>query len=101
MNGADWRTPWGHLIDHGEIQITVQRHGQGAGYRRRGHDERIRVFAFRHELHPLDDAEAMLFINDDQTQPLEYRVLFDKSMSSNDNLNFAGCNPLQYCLLLG
>src|SRR5262249_34000589 len=100
MGRADRRTAWRHLIDDGQIKIAVQTHRKCAWNRCGGHDQRIRILALRHNLQPLHDAEAMLFINDGETKLLERNLTFAKRMRSDKKIDFAGSRLLQQLLFL-
>jgi len=65
------------LIDHADVQVAIERHGQRARDGRGGHHQHVR----RHRclgLHPraLRHAEAVLLIDHHQPQPFEHhRIL--------------------------
>ena len=89
---ANGRAAGRHFVNHGEIEVSIKRHGQRARNRCRRHDEGVRVLTFGDELQALHDSESMLLIDDYQTKPVEDRMLLDQRMCPNDNLNLATCN---------
>ncbi len=60
---AGWK-----FVDHGEIEIAVERERESARDGSGGHHEDVRRRAFFHEAFALQDAEAVLFIDDDEAR---------------------------------
>ena len=84
-----YRLPAGwQLIDNGGIEIGLSGHRECSGYRRRRHDELVRVtltrFAFLPQRHALMHTEAMLFIDDDQCELFECNAFLKQGMRPND-----------------
>ena len=67
--GLDGLTPWGKLVNDGDIQVSVERHRQRARYGRGTHDEDVGMdlLALLPQPRPLDDSEAVLLVDDRQT----------------------------------
>src|SRR5687767_11369982 len=64
----DRRAARRQLVDHRNVEITVDRHRERAWNRRRGHDEHVRIEAARAQFGALHDAETMLFVDDYETE---------------------------------
>ena len=56
------------FVDHGNIEIAVERHGERARNRRCGHDQHVRRHALLHQLKPLHHTETMLLVDDYKAQ---------------------------------
>ena len=59
------------LVDHRDIEVAYAVIASVRGYRRRGHDELVRVAAFRSFLaqaHALVHAKAMLLVDDHERE---------------------------------
>ncbi len=52
----------------GYVQIAIERQRERSGNRCGGHDQDVRVEALLAERRPLQDAEAMLLIDDNQAE---------------------------------
>lgn len=68
------------LVDNRGVQIGVGGHRQGAGDRRGGHDQLMRVepllLTFLPQRQPLMHAEAVLFVNNHQRQAVKLHLLW-------------------------
>ncbi len=78
-----------HLIDDGDIEIPVYRHGQGSRNRGRGHDENIRDQSLFPQRRPLNNAEAMLLVDHHQSQAAEGDPFLDQGMGSDGDIDLA------------
>ena len=67
----DGRPAWRQLVEHAYVEIAVERERQGAGNRRGGHHQYIGLglIGLLHQPEPLQDAEAVLLIDDDEAEP--------------------------------
>ena len=83
-----------HLVDHRDVHVGVQRHRERPWNRRRGHDQLMRQHTFRAQRHALVNAEAVLFVDDDERELCELDVPLKQRMRSDDDERFAACNRL-------
>ena len=59
--------PGRKLVDNGDVQVAIDRHGQGAGYRRGCHHKHVGSYCvFRPKAGTLAHAEAVLLVDDGQ-----------------------------------
>ncbi len=89
------------FIEHGDVQVSVQserertRNGSGS------ENENVRGMAVRsgfvHELFSLQDAEAMLFVDGDESEAREGDVIFDQGVGADYKLRFAVRDALERC----
>ena len=75
-----------HLIDHRNIEIAVNGHGQRARNRRRRHDQNIRRRFARRQPGPLRHAELVLLIDDGEAEILERNTLVKQRMRPDDDI---------------
>ena len=68
--GPDLAAPWGLLIKHADVEVAVQGEPEGAGDGRGGHHQQVWIATLAQESLPLGHAEAVLFVDDDQSEPL-------------------------------
>ena len=54
------------LVENGDVQIAVDDERERARYRRRGHDEHMRLLPLADERRALADTEAVLLVGDDE-----------------------------------
>ncbi len=73
----------GKFVDGGNVEVAVDGHGEGAGDGGCGHDEDVGGNAFLHEAETLHDAEAMLFVDDDEAEFLEFDILFNEGVGAD------------------
>ena len=78
-----------HFINHGEIEVAVERESERAGDGSSGHHKNVRRIALLGEALALEDAETMLLVHDDHAELFEYDGIFDQGMRADDNLCFA------------
>src|SRR5438445_221011 len=94
------------LVELGEAEAfgMLDDHDGGVGdvhadFDDSGGDEDMRSVAvgggFVHQALALEDAEAMLLVNGDETETGECDVVFDERVGANDELGFAGANALE------
>jgi len=50
---------------------------------------------FIHQALALQDAEAMLFVNGDKSEPCEFHIVFNQRVRADDKLGFAGANAIE------
>src|SRR5258708_1238198 len=95
----DWRAGGGEFVEDGDVEIAVEGERKRARDGRGGEDENVRRVAvgggFIHQTLALEDAEAMLFVDRDETEARELHVIFDEGVRANDQLCFAGADALQ------
>ena len=88
-HGDDGLAARRQLVEHGDVEVPVQRQGQGARDRRGGHHEHIGPLALAAEGGPLGHAEAVLLIHDAEAQPLESHPFLDQRMGADDTADRA------------
>ncbi len=87
MQGFDGFAAGRQFVDHRNIQITVQGHGQGPGDRCGCHDQHMggnRILA--PQPGPLLHSEAVLFIDHHQAQVVKPDCIFDQCMGTDQNI---------------
>ena len=86
------------LVDNRGVQIGVGGHCQGAGDRRGGHDQLMRVepllLTFFPQRQPLMHAEAVLFVDNHQRQAVKLHLLLEDGVSADNHLHFAAGDSL-------
>ena len=89
--GCDGRASGRQLIQYAQIQIAVERQGQRARNRRRGHHQHVwlSLIGLLHQLESLQHAEAVLLVDHDEAQPVELDFLFDERVRADDQLRLA------------
>ena len=92
----DRRAPGRQFINGRHFQVRVIRHGQRARNRRGRHHQLMRhvraavgIHALVAQREALADAETMLFIDNDKTEPREMHGILEDRMRANDELRRA------------
>src|SRR5260370_23473188 len=87
------------FVEDRDVKIAVEREREGARNGCGGEDENVgRVpvrGGFVHEALALQDSEAMLFVDRDETEPSELDIVFNEGVRANDELRFAGADALE------
>src|SRR3954452_3116979 len=84
------RLPAGReLVDYGDVEVTVEGHGEGAGDRGGGHDEDVGGDALLDEAEALEDAKAVLLVNDGEAELVKADVLFEDGMGADHDVDEA------------
>src|SRR5436190_7383980 len=80
-----WSTAGGHLIDHRNCHLAIQRERESPRYRRGSHGQEMRpACAFASQQLPLARAEAMLLIDDCEPEVRKLDSLFDQRVRPDD-----------------
>src|SRR5450759_3038271 len=87
MFGDDGLAPGRHLVDHANVEIAVHRQSERARDRRGGHHQDVRRHALLHQAEALQDAEAMLLVDDGKAQILELDVLLDPRVRADGDVD--------------
>ena len=92
------RPSGGHLVDHGHLEITVQRHRECPRNRCCGHEQEVGdslalVLVAHHDA--LFHTKTMLLVHDGDPEGLEFDVLLDQRLSTECNVDGAICQPLE------
>ena len=87
-------------FDDAHIAQVDQRHMQCAWDRGRGHGQDIDLAAHLFEALFMDNAKALLFVNDQQAEVEEDDIFLQQAMGADDDIDFAKGQILQYLLLL-
>ena len=77
--------PCGHLINRGQIQITVKRETQRARNRRGRQHEQMRIISFTHELFALRDTKLVLLINDHEAELGQSKSTREQRVSADED----------------
>ena len=82
-----------HRADRGDVEIAEDGHGDRAGNRRRGQHERMRSRALRAQGFALLHPEAMLLVDDDESQIGEGGRFAEQCVRADDDQRLAGGDP--------
>ena len=97
-DGGHRSSAWRQLVDNRGVQIGVGGHRQGAGDRRGGHDQLMRVesllLTFLPQRQPLMHAEAVLFVDNHQRQAVKLHLLLEDGVGADNHLHFAAGDSL-------
>ena len=85
--GDDGLAAGRHLVDDADIEIAVHRHGEGARDGGGGHHENVGRDALLHEAEALQDAEAMLLVDDGEAEVLELDILLNQGVGADGDLH--------------
>ena len=98
MNGKDIFPARRQFVNHRDIEVPVQGHGEGAGDRRGRHNEDMGwaiAPVFLPETGALCHAEPVLFVNDSQAEALKGHVVFQQGMGSDQDMDGTGCEVFE------
>ena len=88
--GRDRRPPGRQFGQRGRLEIAEHGHGDRARDRRRGHDEQVRrLRGLAAQGVALLDAEAVLLVDDDETELGELDVVLDQRVRADDDARLA------------
>ena len=91
---AHGRPTWRQRVDHRHVEIGIGRHRERSRDRRRSHDQLMGIAARGEALFPqqqaLVHAEAVLLIDDHETQALKLDALLKQGVCADRNLRAAG-----------
>src|SRR5713101_353037 len=82
------------LVEDGNVEVAIESEREGARDGRGGEDEDVGG-GFVHQALALEDAEAVLLVNGDETEAGEGDVVFDEGVGADDELRFAGADALE------
>ena len=85
------------FIENADIKIAVNYKSESARYRRCRHNERMDVLAFKGERRALINAEAVLFVSNDESDVAKLNILRQKRVRTDGYLRFAAEQPLLCC----
>src|SRR5260370_9041293 len=87
------------FVKNGNVEVAIEGERKSARDGRGGEDENVRGVdmggGFVHEALTLEDAEAVMLVNGDETEAGEGDVVFDERVGADDELRFAGANALE------
>ena len=83
------------LIQHRDLQISIDHQRQRARNRRGGHDQQVRMIPLCRERRPLCDTEPVLLICDNQSQPAELHIIAEQRLCPNEHLCCSGSQIFQ------
>ena len=99
MGGADRFTSWWQLIDHTHVEITIERHGEGARNRGGSHHQYMgRVLALTPEFGALGYSETVLFINHHHAESGKLHCILDDSMGAYEDVDGAVKESVEHFL---
>ena len=101
----DGRAAGRKLVKDGDVEVAVKCERKRARNGRGGEDEDVRCVAvgsgFVHEAFALEDAEAVLLVDGDETEARELDLVFDERVGADDELRFASADAFERGLLFG
>ena len=90
MGGADGVASGRQLVDDGAVEVAVEGHSEGAGDGGGGHHEDVwRDEGLLPELGALFDAEAVLLVDDDESEVAEGDVVLDEGVGADEDVYLA------------
>jgi len=81
--------PERELVQHGHVEFAVQGERDRPRDGRRAHHQQIHVAPLLLDLRPLDDAKAVLLVDDDQAQRAERHRLLDQRVRPDKQVNLS------------
>src|SRR6266550_2256056 len=91
--GADLLPSGGQLVQHGQVEIPVDRLGQRPRDRRGGREQEMRIDALLAQRRPLPHAEAVLLVDHRESELLERDAFDDEGVRADDDVERAGLEP--------
>jgi len=87
----DRRATGGKLVENTDVEIAVERESQRAGNGGGCHDQDVGLGLIRllHQLEALQDAETMLFVDDDEAEVVEFNFFFNEGVGTDDQVCLA------------
>ena len=79
----------GFLIEHADVEVAVQGQPEGAGNGRGGHHQQVRIAALAQKPLALRHAEAVLLVDDDQSEALGQEARFDEGVGAHGEAHVA------------
>ncbi len=95
---VDGLTARGFFAQFGNIHVAEISEHQRARNRRRGHDQEINRFALGSERQPLMHTEAMLFIDDGESQIAKFHAFLKQRMGADQEIDFARFEFFEQCV---
>ena len=96
MYGLDRPSSRRKLVDHRDVEVAVEGHGQRAGNRRGGHHEDVRrLLVFGPEPGALLHAEAVLLVDHHEPQVGELHPVFDQGVRADQDVHLARGDPFE------
>ncbi len=86
----DWQPFFRRTVDCGDVAHATERHIERTGNGRGRHGQHVHFFAHLLEMFFVSHAEALLFINNQQTQVLEMDVRGYQAVGADDDINLFG-----------
>ena len=99
VNRLNRLAPGRQLVDNRHIEVAIQGHGQGTGYRRgRHHQHMRRIAVFSPQTGALSHTETMLLVYHDHAQRLKKHRVFQHGMRPDQNPYLAVFQSVQNSL---
>ena len=99
--GLDRQAVLRRRLDDRHVADADERHVQRARDRRRRHRQDVHLLAQLLDLLLVRDAEALLLVDDEQSEIAELHVLRQQAVRADDDLDLAGGEVLERLLLFG
>ncbi len=103
----DGQSALGHLVQHRAVEVAEDDHGRGSRYRGGGHHQQIRVGRLVRALatlvaqrRALLDAEAMLFVDDDDAQGAKAHVVGQQRVRADHDVDGTGAQSVEHALTI-
>ena len=77
------------FVDHGVVQLAVDRQRQRARDRRGGHDEQVRAASLAAQGVALENPEAVLLVDDGQAEVVEVGAFLDQRVRTDHEIEHA------------
>ena len=100
QKGVHLLPPGRQLVDHGDVQIAIEKQRQRARNRRGRHNQKMRLLTLAQQGGALRHAEAVLLVGDHQSEPFEHRRLAEQGVRPDDQVDRSGLQRLAALRLL-
>ena len=91
--GGDGLAARGEFVDGAHVEFAVQRHRERARDGRGRHEEGVGAGVALRQRHPLANAEAVLFVDHDESERAELDPLLDERVRAHDEVGLAARDP--------
>src|SRR2546421_4953805 len=84
------QTVTGRSFDDGHVTQPAERHIECSWNRSRGHGHNVDLFLDLFQTFFMSDAKALLFVDDHESQVMEFNVLGQQAVGADNNIELAG-----------
>ena len=99
--GLDRQPPGRRVAHHRHVEIAVHRQRQRSRDRRRRHHEHVGTESLAAQRRPLQDAEPMLLVDDDESELMKAHIALHERVRADDEVDAAGFDLGQLLLPAG